>query len=146
MSRPLPDLAPSRPAPSPTRGRLRLVDGAVEAPSRALPCFEQAPLADVAVPSARGYVLVVGVDAEARAHMLDELRDVLPSSTRFVQTQEAWETLTLAEGSRMVVLVGDLKELSSASLVRLLARRQPTLPVLAIGGEASPTRSDAASG
>lgn|GEM_PF-4905947 len=100
---------------------------------------------DVAVPPVHGHVLVAGVDAEARAHMLGELRDVLPSRTRFVETHETWETLTLAEHSQMVVLVGDLEELSGASLVRLLARRQPTLPVLAVGGEASPARSDAAS-
>lgn len=78
--------------------------------------------------------------------MLCELREVLPAGARFVETEETWQALTLAEGSQMVVIVGDLRELSGASLVRLLARRQPTLPVLAVAGEASLAHPDAASG
>jgi hypothetical protein len=65
--------------------------------------------------------------------MLDELRGLLPSSTKFLEACEAWEVLACAAGSRMVVLTGDLEDLSSGSLVRLLARRHPLLPVLAVG-------------
>jgi hypothetical protein len=108
--------------------------------------LEHSDAGDVAVSLERGYVLVVGIDGFARAHMLCELREALPAGTRFVETEETWEALTLAESSQMVVLVGDPRELSGASLVRLLARRQPTLPVLAVDGEASPTHFDAASG
>jgi hypothetical protein len=144
MSGLLPDLAPS--GASSSRTQLRLVDGLREEPSRALPGFEPAPLTDMEVPSARGHVLVVGIDAEARTHMLDELREVLPSGARFVETEETWEALALAEGSQMAVLVGDLEELSGASLARLLARRQPTLPVLTVSGEASSAHPSAASG
>lgn len=144
----VPGLAPSSAPPSHPWGRLRLAEGHGEAvPARSSSRFERTSKAgDTDVALGRGHVLVVGVDSRARAHMLCELHDVLPSGTRFVETQETWEALTLAEGSQMVVLVGDLAELSGASLVRLLARRQPTLPVLAVSSEASPAHLEVARG
>jgi hypothetical protein len=80
-----------------------------------------------------GYVLVAGADAPTRARMLAELRSVLPAGTQFVEACETWEVVARAPESRMVVLAGDLADTSSASLLRLLARRNPTLPVLAVG-------------
>jgi hypothetical protein len=80
------------------------------------------------------HVLVAGADASARMRMLAELRSLLPPGTRFVQASETWEVVACAAGSRMVVLAGDLGEVSCASLLRLLARRNPELPVLAVGG------------
>jgi hypothetical protein len=80
------------------------------------------------------YVLVAGADAPARSRMLAELRSLLPPGTRFVEAGETWEVVARAAGSRMVVLAGDLGEVSCASLLRLLARRNPELPVLAVGG------------
>ncbi len=143
----VPSPAPSSAPQSRHRRQLRLVDCPAVAPSSPLPRPERTPKhANATVTLKRGHVLVVGVDADARAHMLSELRDVLPCGTRFVETQETWEALSLAEGSQMVVLVGDLEELSGASVVRLLARRQPALPVLAVGGEAAPAPPDAANG
>jgi hypothetical protein len=65
--------------------------------------------------------------------MLAELRSLLPEGTRFIEAGETWEVVARAPGSRMVVLAGDLGETSSSSLLRLLARRNPTLPVLAVG-------------
>lgn len=65
--------------------------------------------------------------------MLAELRNVLPEGTCFLEAEETWEALARAADSQMVVLVDDLGELSRSSLVRLLARRQPGLPVLALG-------------
>ncbi len=93
-----------------------------------------------------GYVLVAGVEGAARARMLCELREVLPADTRFVETDQTWRALALAEDSQMVVLVGDLPELSGAATVRLLARRQPSLPVLAVRGEATSVHAEAALG
>ncbi len=138
--------APSSAPLSRSRGQLRLLDDPAGAPVRSSSPLEHSNAGDVAVSPERGHVLVVGIDAFARAHMLCELREALPAGTRFVETEEAWEALTLAESSQMVVLVGDPREFSGASLVRLLARRQPTLPVLAVAGEASPTHPDAVSG
>jgi hypothetical protein len=80
------------------------------------------------------HVLVAGADAPARSRMLAELRSLLPPDTRFVEAGETWEVVARAAGSRMVVLAGDLGEMSCASLLRLLARRNPQLPVLAVGG------------
>ncbi len=65
--------------------------------------------------------------------MLAELRSVLPEGTRFIEAGETWEVVARAPGSRMVVLAGDLGETSCSSLLRLLARRNPALPVLAVG-------------
>jgi CheY-like chemotaxis protein len=81
-------------------------------------------------------VLVVGAEPGARTRMLAELHDVLPTCTRFLEAERTWEVLARAAASQMVVIIGDLSEMSGRSLVRLLARRQPTLPVLAIGATA----------
>jgi hypothetical protein len=80
------------------------------------------------------HVLVAGADAPARSRMLAELRSLLPPDTRFVEAGETWEVVARAAGSRMVVLAGDLGEVSCAALLRMLARRNPELPVLAVGG------------
>ncbi|HWX87171.1 MAG TPA: hypothetical protein VNX67_03250 [Solirubrobacteraceae bacterium] len=89
-------------------------------------------------------VLVVGAERHARSRMLGELRNLLPAGTHFVEVSETWEVLTSAATSQMAVLVDDLDELSSKSLVRLLARRQPALPVLRVGAGA-PAHLDTAS-
>ena len=124
-----------------------MVDGSAEVHSQVSPRSERMSAHEASTAELkRGHVLVVGVDSRARAHMLCELREVLPEGTRFVETQEAWEALTLAESSQMVVLVGDLAGLSGASMVRLLARRQPTLPVLAVADEACVASPEAAHG
>jgi hypothetical protein len=96
-----------------------------------------------AQPAAGGHlahVLVAGADGSTRSRMLDELRNLLPASTRFLEARETWEMLACAASSRMVVLTDDLGDISTESLVRLLSRRHPTLPVLAVGAR---TRSDA---
>lgn len=76
-------------------------------------------------------VLVAAADVSARARMLAELRSLLPPGTRFLEAGETWEVVARAADSRMVVIAGDLHEASSSSLLRLLARRNPALPVLA---------------
>jgi DNA-binding NtrC family response regulator len=89
-------------------------------------------------------VLVVAADASERSRMLAELRNVLPAGTVFVEAEETWRVLARAAASHMVVLVDDLPDISSKALVRLLARRQPTLPVLALGGTPPLEHADAA--
>jgi hypothetical protein len=113
------------PASRLARRRLRLVrDG------RAQP--DSAPGAGEALAE---HVLVAGGDARARERMLVELRSLLPAGTRFVEAGETWELVARAAGSRMVVLTGDLGEVSADSALRLLARRNPSLPVLAVGSD-----------
>lgn len=84
---------------------------------------------------AAGRVLVAGADAAARASMLAELRSLLPPDTDFREASETWEVIARAGDSRMVVLAGDLGEMPASALLRLLARRNPALPVLAVGSE-----------
>ncbi|HEX5308235.1 MAG TPA: hypothetical protein VFW38_04070 [Solirubrobacteraceae bacterium] len=80
-------------------------------------------------------VLVAGADPAERARMLAELRSLLPADTDFRQASETWEVVAQASDSRMVVLAGDLGETSASALLRLLGRRNPALPVLAVGSE-----------
>lgn len=80
-------------------------------------------------------VLVAGADRAVRARMLAELRSLLPADTDFREAGETWEVIAQACESRMVVLAGDLGETSASTLLRLLALRNPSLPVLAVGGE-----------
>lgn len=80
-----------------------------------------------------GHVLIVGDSAERRSKMLSELRGLLPSGTPFVEAGETWEVLARTSGSRMVVLTGGLDGVSTHSLMRILSRRHPTLPVIAVG-------------
>jgi hypothetical protein len=78
-------------------------------------------------------VLVVGADARARERMLEELRSLLPQGTPFAQAEATWEAIERAAESSMVVLAGDPSDVSASSLMRALARRNPTLPVLSVG-------------
>lgn len=84
------------------------------------------------------HVLIVGDDAARRSKMLSELRGLLPSGTPFVEASETWDVLAQTTGSRMVVLTDGLGEVSTHTLMRILSRRHPTLPVIAVG---SRTRS-----
>jgi hypothetical protein len=86
------------------------------------------------------HVLVVGDECCGPSQMVTELRDLLPAGTPFVEAHETWEVLARVEGSRMVVLTGDLGDVSAASIVRLLSRRHPQLPLVSV----SATRTHAA--
>jgi hypothetical protein len=79
-------------------------------------------------------VLIAGADALARAKMLRQLRGLLPDGTPFVEARETWEVVAKASASRMVVLTGDLGDLSARGLMRVLSRRHPLLPVIALAG------------
>lgn len=67
---------------------------------------------------------------------------MLPEDTPYVEACETWEVLARAAGSRMVVLTGDLGDVSANSLVRLLGRRHPTLPVVSVGDLSSAAAGD----
>jgi hypothetical protein len=77
-------------------------------------------------------VLVVGADGGTRAKMMCQLRDLLPEGTPFAEAGETWEVVARAPASRMVVLTGDLRDLSARGLMRVLSRRHPLLPVIAL--------------
>ncbi len=63
---------------------------------------------------------------------------MLPAGTAFGEAGETWEVLASAADSRMVVLIDDLRDVSVQSLTRLLGRRHPTLPILAVGEQTRP--------
>ncbi len=141
-------IAGSTAAPVSSQPRLRLVreaDARRSKPSRLE--RERAAMRSAACEEP-GDVLVAGADASTRARMLLELRNLLPESTHFAEARETWELLARATGSRMVVLTDDLGDISTDSLVRLLGRRHPALPVLAVGDRprsSAPLDVDAAS-
>src|ERR1700704_4636015 len=58
-----------------------------------------------------GLVLGAGADSAARAAVLGDLADTLPSSTLFAQADTFWEVLVRAPSSSMVILSGELDEL-----------------------------------
>jgi hypothetical protein len=98
---------------------------------------EQKPISKQATAGEhRVNVLIAGARSETRSKMLGELRNLLPASTQFVEACETWEMLACAATCRMVLLTDELGGVSSESLVRLLGRRHPTLPVLAVGNRA----------
>jgi aconitase A len=82
-------------------------------------------------------VLVAGNDATRRDAMVDELARTMAPGTRFTHAAASWEVLALAGSSSMVVLSGELEESSSASLMRMLSHRYPTLPVVSLDAERS---------
>jgi len=114
------------------RPQLRLVAGDGPLEDSCLPAHTE-PDRDGA------HVLVVGTDACARASVREDLRTVLPAGTAFGEAGETWEVLASAANSRMVVLIDDLRDVSVESLARLLGRRHPTLPILAVGEQTRAT-------
>jgi hypothetical protein len=123
---PVRDDTPERPEP-----HLRLVTDLADGRQQVAP-HEQELAWTGASDNHTPHVLVAGADADTRARMLAELRDLLPAGTRFAQASETWEVIACAPTSSMVVLAGDLGEVSGGAVMRLLGRRYPTLPVLAV--------------
>jgi hypothetical protein len=76
-------------------------------------------------------ILIAGSDATKRARLTDELSRELPRRTAFIEASTAWEVLERAPGCMMVMLTDDLDDRSADSIMRLLSRRHPALPVLA---------------
>jgi hypothetical protein len=78
-------------------------------------------------------VLLAGADAGRRAILRAELGATLPPRTPFSEAEDIMEVLERAPSSRMVVLAGDLDDADAESLMRLLGRRHPLLPVISVG-------------
>jgi hypothetical protein len=77
-------------------------------------------------------VLVAGRDASRRAAMIDEFGRTMAPGTKFVHVSAFWEVLALAGTSRMVIVSGDLDDVASGSLMRMLGHRYPALAVVAL--------------
>jgi hypothetical protein len=102
-------------ATEPRRPELRIVsDGGRELAARVAP------------------VLLAGADADRRAVLRAEFGATLPPRTRWVEADDVAGVLERAAYSRMVILTGDLDDADAVSLMRLLGRRHPELPVICV--------------
>jgi len=102
-------------ATEPRRPELRIVPGGgQESASRVTP------------------VLLAGADAAGRAALRAEFGATLPPRTRWVEADDVAGVLERAAYSRMVILAGDLDDADAVSLMRLLGRRHPELPVICV--------------
>jgi DNA-binding NtrC family response regulator len=93
--------------------------------------FDTPPRSVSDEPSSR--ILVAGSDPARRAAVLDDLSRSLPPTARLGEAAAAWEVLERASSSSVVMLAGDLDDLSAASLMSVLGARHPSLPVIALG-------------
>jgi hypothetical protein len=83
-------------------------------------------------------VLVAGGDSAGRAAVMRDLSESMPSNTTFAEAGAFWEVLVQAPDTSMVVLSGELDEVPAESLMQMLAKRHPGLPVVSL---AAPTSS-----
>ncbi len=81
-------------------------------------------------------ILLAGGDADDREAVLQDLRRTMPGGTTFRQAGALWEMLARAAESSMVVLSGELEEVSAESLMHMLAHHDPTLPVVSVAANA----------
>jgi hypothetical protein len=77
-------------------------------------------------------VLLAGSDARRRASLRLELGAKLGARTRFREAGEVAEVLERAPRSSIVILTGDLDDADGESLIRLLGRRHPQLPIVRV--------------
>jgi hypothetical protein len=83
--------------------------------------------------AAHSRILVAGADPAQRAAVLHDLSEALPASTQIGEACAVWEVLEQAPSSSVVMLTGDLGEVSAESLMHELGSRYPSLPVVALG-------------
>ncbi len=77
-------------------------------------------------------ILIVAAGAHRRALVQRELASALAPETRFAHAGNVWEVLGQAPRSGVVMLAGDLPDISARTLMALLGRRQPWLPVVSM--------------
>jgi hypothetical protein len=82
--------------------------------------------------SAVAPVLLAGASGRGREILRTELCATLAPRTRWVEAADVASVLEHAASSRMVILAGDLEDAGAKSLMRLLGRRHPELPVICV--------------
>jgi DNA-binding NtrC family response regulator len=103
----------------------------LNAPAReGAPLLRLVPVGGAGRGGEQSLVLVAGRDPDQRAAVLEELIQTLPPSTVFEQADAFWEVLQRAPDTRMVVLSGDLEDVTARSLPQILSHRHPDLPVV----------------
>jgi hypothetical protein len=123
----------AKPRVSPTAGRG--ADLEAERPRR--PALRLVPggrrdLDPGAQASAVAPVLLAGASGRGREILRAELGATLTPRTRWVEAADVASVLEHAASSRMVILTGDLEDAGAESLMRLLGRRHPELPVICV--------------
>jgi hypothetical protein len=88
--------------------------------------------ASLSRPVASSRILVAGADAARRAAVLHNLSETLPPSAQLGEARAVSEVFEQASSSSVVMLAGDLDEVSAESLMHMLGRRHPSLPVVAL--------------
>jgi len=77
-------------------------------------------------------VLIAGATAFRRTAVREQLRERLAPETAFSEASVLWEVLNTAATSSMVVLAGDLDDVSAKSLMHMVSHRYPELPVVSL--------------
>lgn len=114
------------------RPSLRLLNGGRELDARQASSEARSSGAKTDDVEERTRILLAGADADRRATLRKELTSTLPPSTQFEEAGEVWEVLEHAPSSGVVMLTGDLLDVSAESLMNLLGDRYPKLPVVAL--------------
>jgi hypothetical protein len=124
------------------RSHLRMLRGDAHtelSPERAANGLQPRPVdaaataAERPAPRERSRILIAGADPKRRAAVLADLTEALPADTQFGEAGAAWEVLDQAPSSGVVMLAGDLDEVTAESLMHVLGHRHPSLPVVALG-------------
>jgi hypothetical protein len=92
----------------------------------------ESPLWQEPSPGNDSPVLVAGPDPAGRAEVLESLAAVMPKRTVFQQVGTFWEVLVRAPAIRMVVISGELDGIPTESLLHMLGKRHPELPVIGL--------------
>jgi DNA-binding NtrC family response regulator len=79
-------------------------------------------------------VLLAGGDVAAREAVRHDLAHSMSPDTVIEQVGAVWEVLARAGDSRVVIISGELEDVSAESLMQMLAHRHPGLPVVCLGG------------
>jgi hypothetical protein len=82
--------------------------------------------------SAASAVLIAGGEADRRVAVAGELRKRLSAETSFAEATALWEVLNAAATSGLVVLAGDLDDVSAKSLMHMIGHRYPDLAVISL--------------
>ncbi|HLB20556.1 MAG TPA: hypothetical protein VK605_00480 [Solirubrobacteraceae bacterium] len=80
-------------------------------------------------------ILLAGGDSGARAAVQHDLAKTMPRSTKFELAGALWEVLVRAPEASMVILSGELEEISAESVMQMLAHRHPGLAVVSIDAD-----------
>jgi hypothetical protein len=77
-------------------------------------------------------VLLAGGDDDTRAAVLGDLTRTMAPNTTFEQAGALWEVLVRAPECSLVILSGELEEISAESLMQMLVHRSPEVPVVCL--------------